>query len=325
MDENDLQTNESEEENLRAMEKDIDEFLSSIRENISTNTDLQNEGTHSKVSNEYDLVSSDDCFESEHLPSRSDDLGIQGPASKVHCRPFKKKFEMGKGNVKKYKKHRLQGSYSHEEWERHSGKSGQYSGNEHYDQRSFSRSWRDEYDPDMSPSQRSDGFHQEKSPSPRGDYYQRRSFSQGKRNEHQDVRSLSQNRKGNYRQQRWFIPKGGHRYKRRNFYPEEMDEPSQGSSTFNERNFHHKRTIASLRSSDDDDDDESHRVHSRGSRSAIDWSESYDYDSDFEDQDSNQPWGLEEEYPYMEEDRDDHNAVSFITACLREQLLITLR
>lgn len=317
MDEDFLHSDESEDENLRAMEKDIDEFLTSIRENVSNNTTQQNEDRFSDVYIECDSISSDDCFENEQLPSRNDKPASQDHSRKLRIKPFKNKWRAGKGNVKNHGKHIFQSSYHHEELHRYSGRNlGQSSVEEYRGQNSFSPSWRGEYDFHQSLSPRSDGSHPERSLSPRGDYYQEQSIPPGGSNE-RVVRIVSPDRKGKYHQQRWCNERGRHEYRRRNFSSVEIDEYSQDDCDFKERNFHHRNTASGLVSSDR----VSQREHSRGSNSPIDWSERYDYDSDFEDETSSQPWRREENDPYMEEDKEDQNTMSVIMACLQKAIV----
>lgn len=314
MEKNVVQTSDSEEENLRAMEKDIDEFLSSIRENVSKCSDPKDEVTCSEVRREYDSISSDDCFENDTLPPKSNQPRTEGHVRKLSHSTLNKRDRIKKWNVKSLKAYKPRNNFPHEEQYKHTGrKFGQSAEDEYHYQHTFHPSWRDAYDSHGSQSRR-DEYYQERSVSPRSDCDHGVSSY---REHEQEGRSVSLKRKGTHHHQMEYIPQERRKY-RRSYYPERGDEHSRDSHCVDEINFHCTRTMSS-RSRSSDEDNVSERALRRRSNSPLEWSESYDYDSDFDDEGGDQAW-RQEDYPYIVEDRDGQNSTSLIIACLQKAI-----
>lgn len=183
MDESDFYADGNEEEKLRKIEKDVDEFLLSIKENESKSTDMQNDGAYSKVDDEYDVISSDDCFEDEQLPSRNDRPSNLDHVRNLPYRPLKNKCKMGKGNVKSYAKPKIWSNFPRREWHKHNDRDFGQISREHHHQKSFSQRCRKD---SFSPS--SDEFQQERSRSPMSDCDRGQNFSPRERKEHKGDR-----------------------------------------------------------------------------------------------------------------------------------------
>lgn len=207
MDENALQTDESEDENLRAMEKDVDEFLSSLKTIESENSDPQNEDTASKVHDDFDVISSDDCFDKDPLPSTSSKPDPRDYVRRLQQKPFKTIHKRGKRNENNHQKHELNCRYPPKQWHRFNyRKYGQNSQNEYHHQRYFP---------------------QKRSLSLRGNYDQEQNISPSERNKHHEARRNFSFNRGNYHRWKGFPPRGRHEYRKRKFYPEELDKFSE--------------------------------------------------------------------------------------------------
>lgn len=343
MDDDPLLTEESDEE-FRKMENDIDQFLSSIRENVSK-TDLQSEATCSKDVNDYDSISSDDLenhssYNSVHSVNNEQGLSSQprkfnhNSSSNKKKQGWKQKKQgwrqkkwKGRGGVQKQwrsnsqeEQHGIRGrqfrqrelSRSGDEYDQYRGQSSnkRYS---HHPQDSFSPREEDEYRWSLSPRGR-DEIDQERSPRRNVYRHERSTLSRG-RDEYFEGASLSPQERGNRQEER----KGRYGHKRRRFSPEgiEEHEHSQDSVIFDE-NFTHCRTSGSRSS---EMESIYHKIYAEESDSPGCWSEDEE-NYDYGDQHTNPHWIHDDDDPFMGND-DDYsssagaiNKASLVTACL---------
>lgn len=324
MDDEPLLAEESDEE-FRKMENDIDQFLSSIRENVSK-TDPQTEATCSKDVNDYDSISSDDLenqtsYNSVH--SLSNEPGLSSQSRKFSHNPFSKKKQGWKQKKQGWRQNKWKGrggvqkqwrSDPQEEQHGTRGKRYRQSSNKRYV--SFSPREEDEYHWSLSVRGK-DEFHQERSPR-RNAYDHNRSVFQ--RDEYFEELSPSPEERDNYQEQR----KGRYAHKRRRFSPEgiEEHEHSQDSVVFDE-NLTRRRTSGSRSS---EMESIYHKIYAEESyHSPGSWAEDEEI-YDYEDQHTNPHWIHEDDNTFME-DEDDYgsstgatNTASFVTACLEKIL-----
>lgn len=347
MDEDSLPADESEEE-FRKMEKDIDEFLTSIRENVSKNTDPQSEATCSGVYRDYDSISSDELEnESDYhsLHSRRDESDSLSHTRKVNYTSSSKNRRglrqwkwKGRGAHKQWKwkgrgVHKQRRSSFREEQHSNGGRGFRKtelssSGDKYCQYRRQSSSMRDEdfpqialssmgedeYNCPLSPRER-DEFHQERSLSPKGRvYHHGRSVSSSGQDEYYEG-SFSPEGRDDHEGERLYT-RERYVFERREFSPEGIEEHSEDSYVFNE-DFSQKRTSRSSET-----DSIYHKMYAGQSDSPTYWSESPD--NDYEDQNSDLYQKHEGGDPFTE-DEDGHSSSSgimstssLITACVEK-------
>ena len=302
MDEDALPADESEEE-FRKMEQDIDEFLSSIRQNVSNSNNPQSEATCSRVVNSYDSISSEDETDYHSLHSRGGKQGFSSNAKKLSSKNkqgWKQWKKKGRGVNKK------RGGISQAEHHNTGGRGGRQremscSGDEYHQLRGQTSKRRGNYQPRKF-SRKEEKFHRE-SFSPRGSGYQRGRGYFPRRSVEFCEEEIMYSPEGTDHQEEQLFSRGRRGCKRSKFSPEVIGEHSQDSYIYDE-NTSHNRTSGSKSSAVES---MYHRIYAEESDSPAEWSDNQDNDNDYEVENSNPYWEQDDD-PFIE-DRDDHTSL----------------
>ncbi|KAG0729577.1 hypothetical protein GWK47_003434 [Chionoecetes opilio] len=316
------------EKEFRKMERDIDDFLSSIRKDVTQSTDPPGEATGSGVFNECDSISSGDFEHQSELVSHASNNEQSSLSHAASSSKNKQKEGQKKGKNDRGNKQKKIGSSRSTAWR---GRGASSSRKDHDQHRMASSSKRDhhtkksslseeaDYQGSLSPRVREES-HQGKSLSSRGKAHHERSFAR-KRDACEEL-SLSAEEGEAYRGDRFnsrrqdMNTRGKTMYFKRRL-AEAVDDNAENCYNSNQ-NFSLNRMS---RSRSRETESMYHRIYAVESDSAA----SDDYDGD---QNRHPYWGHGENDPLME-DEDDQSSLagsfhksSIITACLKQVIAV---